>query len=568
MREWLDHSNLDERLINEIRVAIVLLNETRIRHGELLSIRIKNVHLHHRTGVVEIEIAPGRKDSALKSDSARRRIYVRSEAGFALMEKWITRRLSMELALQDEYFFGDPHDKGRLYQPGKLTAAINRLVKDATGDPLASMHTFSHAWISRQVDPILMFGNAGAVNQPGKLTAAINRLVKDATGDPLASMHTFSHAWISRQVDPILMFGNAGAVNQLDRVASEAGHLSAHTSIIHYSHLFESALRHHLDQGVMHLEISSDVASVWGRIKADAIRARVARARRADPKISTLKGYWKVLLDFQNCSFSGESVESDIELAMPDMPAFLAASTSIDFSRVLHTLQDLSDGLSFESTAFRNARPQKWIEEVASSAGLILHGMGVKNIRVSFQARKAIVKPEEAARVLADMQKMGSRSGFDFLGVGQPKLQQLMKFLQSAPSSESLQRKIFAWQRCWKNGFISIDDLNFIQDLIDLLLRAEMPVASMALVVEKMNAAAEEAALAVADMFLLRCQVAPQKIYVAEKRGRPSAYLILNSTAVDASTAPPKASASVAGLNALLLAAATYLTLGASGAVE
>ena len=519
MREWLDHSNLDERLINEIRVAIVLLNETRIRHGELLSIRIKNVHLHHRTGVVEIEIAPGRKDSALKSDSARRRIYVRSEAGFALMEKWITRRLSMELALQDEYFFGDPHDKGRLYQPGKLTAAINRLVKDATGDPLASMHTFSHAWISRQVDPILMFGNAGAVNQ-------------------------------------------------LDRVASEAGHLSAHTSIIHYSHLFESALRHHLDQGVMHLEISSDVASVWGRIKADAIRARVARARRADPKISTLKGYWKVLLDFQNCSFSGESVESDIELAMPDMPAFLAASTSIDFSRVLHTLQDLSDGLSFESTAFRNARPQKWIEEVASSAGLILHGMGVKNIRVSFQARKAIVKPEEAARVLADMQKMGSRSGFDFLGVGQPKLQQLMKFLQSAPSSESLQRKIFAWQRCWKNGFISIDDLNFIQDLIDLLLRAEMPVASMALVVEKMNAAAEEAALAVADMFLLRCQVAPQKIYVAEKRGRPSAYLILNSTAVDASTAPPKASASVAGLNALLLAAATYLTLGASGAVE
>jgi len=242
MLGWLDASSLDERLVGQIRVAIIILDEARIRASELLNIRLRNVHVYQRSGVVEIEISPSKKDPMTKTPSGRRRVYVRGQAGREILESWISRRMDAELALRDELLFGDPHEKERLYQGGRFYAAINALIKAVTGDPLASSHSFSHTWVSRETNLAL-----------------------------------------SEE--------SAGAINPLDKVANEAGHFGSHTSLVHYAHLFEAALRQQLDRDLTHILITSDTASKWTGIGADALRARLSRNRHKDAD----QTYWKII---------------------------------------------------------------------------------------------------------------------------------------------------------------------------------------------------------------------------------------------------------------------------------
>lgn len=516
--EWLDSSTLDERLIAQLKVAFVIMSEARIRTEELLNIRIKNVHVHNRSGVIEIEVSPSRLDPSLKSSSARRRIYIQIESGRQI-EHWLQRRLCKELAVRDEFLFGDPYDQTRLYQVGKFYGLINQLIKDATGDPRASIHSFSHTWISKEVASVLLSQNESGINP-------------------------------------------------MDGVANKAGHLGNHTSIFHYAHVFERALRQCLDRALRRIEISSADASAWCGVAEDTIRKRVSRKRQAEPSLSAQNEYWHLVLKSGHGRLHLPPVECLVELETPLMPAFLQHTDAVDFSRVLHALRDLSDGVSVHSVASRVSCSTEWIEEVASGAAMIMRQLGVKGISLNFLNGVPRVLPEDAIRVLVQTRRLGSRSGFDFRAVSQPKLRPILKYLEGEQSMDTLQRRIFSWKQSWCHGFISVVDPSLTDGLVELFISANVPVSCLALTVERMNASAKEGALAMCDKFMLACGVAPQIIHVEKKGGRPSAYLMFSSNPIDVTSPPGKASASVAQLNTLLLAAATFVELGKFAGTE
>ena len=183
----------------QLRIAFAIATTIRIRTNELLTLRMKNVRLIDNA--VEIEISTTTFDGELKSENARRSQLIECSATAALIRDWKLDR-QKQLAMPDDYLFGDPHHGGKTYRLGQMRVLLNRLVKVATGDRSVSVH---------RAEPAP--GQRGNFAMPPSSQCAHD-------------------------------------VNAFDALSTRAGHGDASTTFLNYVHRFEEAIRSGIDTAI------------------------------------------------------------------------------------------------------------------------------------------------------------------------------------------------------------------------------------------------------------------------------------------------------------------------------
>ena len=153
IRGWLSDAPIDERLREQVKVALEIAMAMRIRASELFHLRLRN--LRRINDALEIEVCPMLRDGRLKSSSARRVVEICDLRARDLVLAWITRR-EKEDALGEDLLFGDPHRPQQTYRLGLFYVMINQLLKAVTGDREVSLHTLSHTWISSRIHDALV----------------------------------------------------------------------------------------------------------------------------------------------------------------------------------------------------------------------------------------------------------------------------------------------------------------------------------------------------------------------------------------------------------------------------
>ncbi len=508
--DWLGSSTMDERLRAQIRIAMLIATNLRIRASELFTLRLRSVREY--MGDTELEICPLPRDGRPKTQSARRVQPLIDPSVRQEITEWVEQRRA-EGAAGEDLLFGDPYHSSRVYRKGQLYVAINRLLKTATGDPDVSLHTLSHTWISQAVRQALLNGESSA------------------------------------------------AVNPLDVIATYAGHMTVQTSLESYSHLFEEALRHYVDTALSQLRISSADAARWVGVSGAALRQRKATAGVIGPS-----KYWTAILS-QNSGTSFSSVADGIDMATPQRPVWLDKSAIAGFETVLQVCADLAAGKPTAVVAMRCRQSEAWLAQLVLDAADLLRGFQAS--RGLFPSGRPTLKT--ALTVLASLDEH-RLSGFDFTRISQPKYALLRDYLGRVSISEPfIQAALAAWQQCYRGRYLILDDGGHSPSpttaLAGLLQKSGVPVEQLAITVSTRDPHSpdhEDKVLEarLTESFLCHYRVPPMVDWKTPHPGRPKCYLTWSSTPLPESLSP--ASCSIAGFNALMLAACLYLQLGNS----
>lgn len=127
---------------------------------------------------------------------------------------------------------------------------------------------------------------------------------------------------------------------------------------------------------------------------------------------------------------------------------------------------------------------------------------------------------------------------------------------------------IAAWERCYSEAFISLEDPHAVGRLFSHLASAGVPGHHLALSIASETSPVPDAK---ALLFESALQLSFRGAFHVDaaleckcpRRGRPDRYLIWSSSPLQKDKAPPSASLSIAGFNTLMLALATVLEMEA-----
>lgn len=203
-----------------------IAREAPARATELLFLRIGNISKHD--GYLEIEIAPSLKYGRLKTRAAQRRLRITDPYAAALIWSWRLERKAGG-AGDDALLFADPVDSGLVYRRHTVSTIVTVLLRAATGDARTVGHDLRHTAVS-----------------------GLNATVLDS----------------SSIVD----------INRLADSGTLAGHVTAMTTLVHYTHLYELALRHWLDAALVTL-VPMTSAESSGLLGLSALNLRQKASR-------------------------------------------------------------------------------------------------------------------------------------------------------------------------------------------------------------------------------------------------------------------------------------------------
>ncbi len=500
IEEWLDHASMDDRLRGQLVVAFTIARHVRIRAGELFSLRLHNIQFID--GTLTVEVCPLIRDGSLKTPSARRTLVIDDHLSSRLILDWKECR-KKEGALGEDLLFGDPHKPERVYLRGKFYVCINRFLKAVTGDRDVSLHSLSHTWISHRI------------------CAALVR-----TGS---------------EID----------IDRLDVIAVEAGHKTVQTSLDHYFHLFEEPIRHHLDVALAKIRLTSADAAQLSGVSATALRAR-ASYRRADCQTV----YWEAIRA-RTAFVLGRSVSDGIATSPAVRPAELSVRHPMRFADVLYALEDISGGKPLYVVASRSARGAGWAERVAQAAVEAL-----RDLPAISQEQLGIRRGLTAIQACLALQKLAAtpKAGIDFPRTSQPKFSGLVLHLERLCFEESTQVTLGAWRHCHSGRYLRLDNAVDAGRIFALLHGAKVPPDQLAISIQAEDpdhpAAQERMHEAELALYFTRCFGVPTMCNWTKKRGgRPDSFLIWSSGPLVAGSAPAGAATSIAGFNAIMLAA-------------
>lgn len=497
--EWLNKAAGDERLEGQLKVAVEIAWGGRIRANELLRTRLHNIRFY--PDLVEIEVAPMIRDGKPKSKSGLRVLTYKDPDAQAVIRAWHVRRQS-EGALSSDFLFGDPHQPERLYRLGSLYMTLNQLSKTATGDPTVSLHTWGHTWISTRLD------------------------------DALCSRS-------SMDIDP------------LDVIATDAGHLSGVPTVRHYSHIYERALRHHIDLCLRTVEVSSREASHWAGVSPVALRQRTF-ARRVPAQTI----YWDAI-EARPLLPSILSADAGFSTSVPVSPLTSVHRKDATLEDVILAIQDIAAGMDQTTVGLRSRRGEAWVTRLQACMLTTLSRI-VRLPRQQHRSNAALQDSIAAALQLP-------RHAIDFSRIDQMKFAGLRKALTRLDGERA---RLFAttWERCYSGAFISLMDGHVAGRLFAELAAAEIPRDQVAFSIATSTGTQPDGAALAHESVL---QLAFRKAYKlnalveykSPRRGRPARYLMWSSTTLGERQAPASAALSIAGYNALMLALSTYLEL-------
>jgi len=468
----------DQRMGGIARVMLYIARECAVRYQDLSRLVIGNLTFStdHLGDYCQIEVVRKAIRGSLKTETSQRRLIVRCVEALRAIQSWIHRRAD-ETPNRKAYLFGDRNSDKKRYRPAAVQALLSRLLKHASGCKNARFHDLRHTVISQEVKTTLM-----------------------------------SSAWAD--------------VSLLEQVASAAGHASPLTTLRSYSHLYEHALRLHLDIALLEGNEATSAELVQTLIGLDDVALRmqpnslVQMAKRR--KISITEAWWRLVHD-----------------AADRMPAIGAAApfeweTPKPLQAERCTARDMPVEMLADALA-RKARGES-LEAVARIAGLSTSTItrlfdelerwlfGLYRKQFPRRALNLADRPDLTAMMVAmrirpnDMYK--------------PFWQRFSKYLNTRQGKDQMSPTVSVWERSGPGIHLDLSKSIEPRSMITLLKCAGFGRESLRVVIQAPRDS-EDASSAVAhkwvsSLFQQELGVEPAIESVAWRADRPMAYLRMN----------------------------------------
>lgn len=491
---WVDHVTDDARLAGAIRVTMHIAKEAPSRVSELANLRVGNVL--DRGTYLEIEIAPSQRFGRLKSRAAQRRLHVSEPIAMEVIRDWKRQRISTGLG-NSALFFGDP------------------------------------------IKPDIVYRRAA-------MSSSINQLLKATTGDLSASQHSLRHSVISVSNEALLLTSPLGDINRFKETAVVAGHVTAGTSLLSYTHLYERPLRQYIDAALLSLvQLNSGEAGQVAGINGAALRQEAHRLQT-----DTSLFAWKKINE-SAANLPVMKAEYAFDWIEPNPPKkFVKSHANFGPSGTLLLLQYLAQGSPPSQVA----------------ASFLLDVDNVKRLNeiaidhvVCFGSRIWIRKYPPASIKPSTLGDALNQFGFDLREADHAKFDSLHTWLQDHHEEKLLDDAVHSWADCRTGDYLDLALEYSAAGIYQLLATAGTSPALLRVCIRGQSLAQINSALmdSVQRDFVAAFGIRPKLQLVKPRLRVAQAYLQFDSD--ETKDRPHASSGSIRGLDALMLTTAVHL---------
>lgn len=494
--QWVPHLVVDPQIQVCLAIALGIARAEPVRVTEILLIRIGNISKDDAG--LEIEIAPSLKFGRLKSSAAQRRVRVSDLKLVEMIWSWRLERKAAG-AGDDALLFADPMDASIVYR----------------------RHTTSRL---------------------------LTHLLRAATGDPTTVAHDMRHTALSVLNEPVLVSTSIGNINRLAENSLISGHVTAATSLRHYTHIYESALRIRLDAAlVMQVPITSNEAATILKVSSAAIRKKASRNGSATDEYA-----WQQIREADQGAQleTASSAWHWSDPVPPDRHVTNGLAHTVSISRLI--LESVLDRHSSNAIASRFMRTQGEIESLRDSAINVADEVARYMWPQRFSLRTDLpIGFEEAL----------TRCGINDLGdANQEKYSRLKEWLASDQELPIMEQGFRSWLKCRRGDVLSLDMELQALPLLRMLASASVNPTALRICVRanSLGAPIDPRALENAERcFVVAFGMKPRVLLVKARAWTANTYLQWDST--DCISKPHAVSGSIRGLDAWMLCIGAHI---------
>ena len=459
---------------------------------------------------MEIEIARRASHGRFKTKAAQRRLIVRNAETIDLIQRWLDARFD-EGAPTSAMLFGDPSDDARIHRGAAVVSLLNRMLKAATGESEARLHTLRHTAVGACIEPDL---TSSSVLDPKR--------------------HAIT--------------------------ATLTGHASAVSTFQSYFHRYEWSLRSQLDAALNELiHVTGTHAARHLKLKPATWRQHVHRSGMKPEEFT----WWQ--LRQMRVAKSFEDAAAPFDWRTPVMAVLPARSSqTLTAAVVLSLLESLFRGTSAQVLGLRFGVPSESMNRMIEETMTICHHLGQVSWSRKFDAQSA--RPVDVVQALR-------MAGLDLARAHQKKFQNLKDFLSQEQAMPLLQQACTSWQICRRRGVVSLDRYGEVLGLYKLLQEAKVDPLDLRICVRSSTQDAQQisdreikaalgrrlVAQGARDDFCSVFGVFPHESDRQIRADQPSVYLQWDEPAHRMT--PSSASSSCAGLDAWMIAVSVLLTI-------
>ncbi len=391
--------NGDPRICASVQALIAIGAIFPIRIGEVRALRLED--FRKLSEGLELRFSPRRFQHQGKSQSAKRLMHSNEARWLPYITDWLERRIDEEQDAHGKtaFLFGDPHRPTFTYQFSMCSRLVNRILKEVTGDESVSFHTLRHAWVNRSI---------------------VDCFAQDGESQPTSRLHA---------------------------IAAQVGHADIRTTLEHYFHRPDQALRLALNNYWRTQKMSSNVVGYWTRSNS----AQIRKAKQRDLQSSSF--YWKCLekqaLKNTTASHCPKDVGTD-HFIVNDLPK----SKSPTVKQVLKILEDLSNGLPLKTISIRCSCTDQLIHKVIDQAAAILNELlSMHGDRQSCIPVEKVTSNFKITWILDTTRRLNIRPSIS----AEPSTTSLVESQIKNQSPTELQREaVRSWKDCRANRGISL----------------------------------------------------------------------------------------------------------------
>lgn len=358
--------------------------------------------------------------------------------------------------------------------------------------------------------------------------ALIDAMCKFVSGDDFESFYSLRHGVCSDEVLAALELGDVEeAQRALKRASRRADHRDILTTVEYYFRLSADIVQVRTMEAVSEF-LTSSIAAVWSGLSPHALDQRVHRSTL--PRSETL---WRAIGDAAPLS-KVKHITTDY----PCAPLQSAPATAV---------------LALEDVAYSNVcmglRFEKGLPIWESGEGEVLASTPWARALVNTRTRYA-VNFEDPVRPAATRQ---------------PKLRPISRRLRRYGDSAAVRSATALWRSSVKKGFVDVSTPSRLSAWLIFLKECGVPASRLVIRVDPEMVPKVDVINAVFSEITM---LVPFIEEVPAGKGRPTAYLLISSKDINAGISPPPASTSMAGFNAVMLAACMREDLARAAAEE
>jgi hypothetical protein len=343
----------------------------------------------------------------------------------------------------------------------------------------------------------------------------VDSACKHVSGDIFESIYSLRHGVISdEELDALTIDDPRLAQIAQRRVSARANHRQVATTVEHYFHLGPEVAHRRARRAVGSL-LTPSITAKWSGLSVDALHQRLSRSG-----LDRTEVLWSAIADAARLS-ELKSIEVEFPCA-PSLAALAKARLTID---------DVACSNVCTALRFEDRRRIRDFDELGVTAA-------TPWTRALIEARTRYADQYEDALHPAAMR--------------QPKLRPVARRLRRHCDSASTRKVTQLWRACARRGVLDVSDPIHLHAWLTFLMDCGVPPSRLVLRVEP-NMTAKVAVLNA--VFSKVTGLVPTIDEVPAGKGRHPAYLLISSQdPVPGQTLPPAAT-SMAGFNALMVAA-------------